>query len=258
MTAQPVIEGHGVTKRFKGLTAIDSVDFAVPEGAIFGLIGPNGAGKSTLFNLITGYYPLTAGEIRFRGQPIDRLPTWRRNRLGIGRAFQISKPFPALTVRENVRVGATFGRSDGVDPGAVTDEALRVTGLGDVADRTAEGLTVGTLRKLEIARALATRPAVLLADEPCAGLNPAETESMVECLRAIRSGGVAVWLVEHDMRAVMGVCEHILVIDAGRKIAEGSPQQISNDPRVIEAYLGAPVDESEVEEILEGEHPDRE
>ena len=258
MSARAVIDGRGVTKRFKGLTAIDNVDFSVPEGAIFGLIGPNGAGKSTLFNLITGYYPLTAGEIRFRGERIDGLPTWRRNRLGIARAFQISKPFPALTVRENVRVGATFGRPDGADPELVTDEALAVTGLGEVADRTAEGLTVGTLRKLEIARALATRPAVLLADEPCAGLNPAETENMVACLRAIRARGIAVWLVEHDMRAVMSVCEHILVIDAGRKISEGTPQEVSNDPRVVEAYLGAPVDEEEVEEILEGEHPSRE
>jgi branched-chain amino acid transport system ATP-binding protein len=246
MSTDMVLAGRGVTKRFRGLVAIENVDFDIPAGAIYGLIGPNGAGKSTLFNLITGYYPLTAGEIYFRGKRIDGTLTYRLNQMGIARAFQISKPFPALTVRENVRIGAIFGRPEPSDVEAVTDDALAIAELTEYADRTAEGLTIGTLRKLEIARAVATRPSILLADEPCAGLNPFETQAMLDCLKAIRDRGVAVWLVEHDMRAVMSVCEHILVIDAGRKIAEGAPSAVVNDQRVIEAYLGAPAAEEDV------------
>lgn len=237
------LSGRGVVKKFAGLTATHNVDFDIEEGSIYGLIGPNGAGKSTLFNLITGYYPLTEGEIQFYGEPLGRMPTYRRNQLGIARAFQISKPFPALTVRENVRVGAMFGRASGDDPEATVASALEITGLTDLADRFAEGLSVGTLRKLEVARAIATRPLLLLADEPCAGLNPTETQEMVTCLRNVRDQGITVWLVEHDMKAVMSICDRIMVIDAGRKIADGTPDEIVNNPDVIRAYLGAPPDE---------------
>ncbi|WP_137388873.1 ABC transporter ATP-binding protein [Rhodoligotrophos defluvii] len=239
---ETILSGRGVTKQFRGLTAIENIDFDIPAGVIYGLIGPNGAGKSTLFNLITGYYPLTAGEIRFRGQSIVNVATYKLNQRGIARAFQIAKPFPALTVRENVAVGAMFGRPDRADVDAVTREALRVAGIEDLADRTAEGLTVGNLRKLEIARALATRPSLLLADEPCAGLNPTETEQMLACLRNVRERGTTIWLVEHDMKAVTSICDRILVIDAGRKIAEGTPQEVVSDPAVIAAYLGTPED----------------
>ena len=235
-----ILSGRNVTKRFRGLTAIDSVDFDIPQGAIFGLIGPNGAGKSTLFNLITGYHPLSEGEIRFRGEPLGKMPIFRRNQAGLARAFQIAKPFPALTVRENVSVGAMFGRPEAVDVRRATDEALALAGIEALADRRADELTGGELRKLEIARAVATRPSLLLADEPCAGLNPLETEEMVQCLRNVRDAGATVWLVEHDMKAVTSICDRILVIDAGRKLAEGTPREVVNDPRVIAAYLGVP------------------
>ena len=240
--SQIILSGSAVTKKFRGLTAIENVNFEIPEGAIYGLIGPNGAGKSTLFNLITGYFALTAGEIRFAGTDLSPYPTYRRNQLGIARAFQISKPFPALTVRENIRVGAMFGNPERGDHEAVTSQALTIAGLEDPADRNAEGLTVGALRKLEIARAVATRPKLLLADEPCAGLNPTETEEMVRCLRNVRERGTTVWLVEHDMKAVTSICDRILVIDAGRKIAEGTPREVVDNPKVVAAYLGAPVE----------------
>jgi branched-chain amino acid transport system ATP-binding protein len=233
-----VLEIRGVTKRFRGLVALDSVDFTVGEGTISGLIGPNGAGKSTLFNLVTGFLPVSEGEIRFRGAAVTGWSPQQAGRSGIARAFQIARPFPGLTVRQNVRVGALFGRSGPRDVEAATDSALALLGLEELADRPAEGLTVGHLRRLEVARALAARPLLLLADEPCAGLNPSETDAMIAALRRIRDGGVTIWLVEHDMRAVMGVCDRILVISAGRAICEGTPREVTANPAVVAAYLG--------------------
>jgi branched-chain amino acid transport system ATP-binding protein len=239
MGSDIILRGRGVSKQFRGLRALSDIEFDIPRGSICGLIGPNGAGKSTLFNLITGYYPLTAGTIEFNGARIDGLATTRISRIGIGRAFQIAKPFPDMTVYENVRVGALFGREGQRDVKAVVEQAMNLMGLSHLAQRKASSLTVGSLRKLEVARAVATRPELLLADEPCAGLNGTETAEMIECLRRVRDQGTTVWLVEHDMRAVMSISERVFVIDAGTKIAEGAPDVIVNDPRVIAAYLGA-------------------
>jgi len=236
----PILETTGLTRRFRDLVAINDVALAVPEGSICSLIGPNGAGKSTFFNLVTGYLPPTAGWISFRGERIDGRGTVSLARRGIARAFQIAKPFPDLTVADNVRVGALFGRAGPRDVGAVVRDALALAGLAGHADAVAASLTVGYLRRLELARAIAARPLLLLADEPCAGLNHTETEEIVAILREVRDRGVTVLLVEHDMAAVMRISDRIFVLDAGIKIAEGTPDEVANDRRVIAAYLGTP------------------
>ena len=199
-----------VTKRFRGLIAINDVSLDLAEGSISSLIGPNGAGKSTLFNLVTGYVPPNAGEIYFRGSRIDGVPTEKIAALGIARAFQIAKPFPELSVLDNVRIGALFGKSGSRDVAAITKDALAIAGLNEFAERPALSLTVGYLRRLELARAIAARPVLLLADEPCAGLNHTETEEIVDILRKVRDRGVTVLLVEHDMAAVMRVSDRVL------------------------------------------------
>ncbi len=240
--AAPILALRGVSKNFRGLTAVSEVDLDLPAGSICSLIGPNGAGKSTLFNLVTGYVPPSAGTIEFAGMRIDGVPTDRISRMGIARAFQISKPFPGLSVFDNVRVGALFGADGPRDPDAVVREALVLTGLDTQAQAMAASLTVGFLRRLELARAIATRPRLLLADEPCAGLNPSETAEIVDILRRMRSRGLTILLVEHDMRAVMEISDRIFVLEAGRKIAEGPPAEIARNARVIAAYLGTDED----------------
>jgi ABC-type branched-subunit amino acid transport system ATPase component len=235
-----ILKVNGLSKNFRGLAAIQNVSFTIEAGSITSIIGPNGAGKSTLFNLITGYLPPTAGEIHFKDRRITGLATNRIAELGVARAFQIAKPFRDLSVFENVRIGALFGKAGPRDVEATTRRGLELAAMADLAERPASALTVGQLRHLEVARAIATRADLLLADEPCAGLNPTETAAMIEVLRQIRANGITVVLVEHDMPSVMEVSDRLLVLDAGAMIADGPPATVSKDARVIAAYLGTP------------------
>jgi branched-chain amino acid transport system ATP-binding protein len=238
----PLLAVEGVGVRFGGLAAVNGVSFDVRPGEILGLIGPNGAGKTTLFNLITGLLHPTAGAIRFRGEDITGLPSHAICRRGIARTFQLVRVFPSLTVQENVLVAGCFGREGGGRPLAEArhDAAahLRTVGLEGCSNHPAGSLPIAGRKRLEVARALATHPALLLLDEVIAGLTPTEGGCLMDLIARIRGGGTTIILIEHVMRAIMNLSDRIVVLHHGEKLAEGPPREIARDAAVVNAYLG--------------------
>ncbi|MBX5464099.1 MAG: ABC transporter ATP-binding protein [Clostridia bacterium] len=238
--ATPLLELEHVTKRFGGLVATHDVSFAVEPGEVVFIIGPNGAGKTTLFNLITGYLHPDAGAIRFRGQPIHGLPPYRITALGVGRTFQIPKPLTHLSVLENVMLGAFLHAGSHAEAERRALQVLQWLEMGDLARMEAGGLPVASLKRLEVARALATGAQLLLLDEVVAGLSPAEADAFVGILRRLPEMGVtAVGGVEHIMRVVVSIADRVIVLDHGTQLAAGRPEEVVRDPAVIEAYLGS-------------------
>jgi len=237
-----ILQVENVNKLFGGLQALSDVSLELPEGEILGLIGPNGAGKTTLFNVINGVYPPNEGKIIFRGKDVTANKPYRVAKMGLARTHQIVQPLNELTVRKNVMVGACFGQEDHglAEASVIAADTLELVGLDDKIDHLAGSLNVAQKKRLELARALASRPALLLLDEVLAGLNPSEIASMVKTIGIIRDQGVTIIMIEHVMHAVMNVSDRIIVLDYGVQIAEGTPDEISNDKAVIEAYLGDP------------------
>jgi branched-chain amino acid transport system ATP-binding protein len=239
-----ILRVEGLTKRFGGLLAVDHVNLEIQAGESISIVGPNGSGKSTFFNLITGVYTADAGTIYFDGQDITALPPYRRAHLGIGRTFQIPRPFGSLTVRENVAIGAMFGsekhHKDVDEALELADEQLRRIGFYDRRERRAKELTPTEMKMMEIARALAMRPKLLLLDEAMAGMPLKEIDALVELLKAIKQTEQisVVAMVEHIMRAVVNFADRVVVLYQGKKLLEGAPTEVLNDPRVVDVYLG--------------------
>ncbi len=237
-----LLQVQGVTKHFGGLLALSQVTFDLPEGQILGLIGPNGAGKTTLFNTINGVYKPDEGRIFFRGQDVSGKKPYHLAKMGMARTHQVVRPLNELTVRENVMAGACFGHENHSlgRAASIAGEVLEFVGLAARAGQLASSLNVAQKKRLEMARALAARPYLLLLDEVLAGLNSSEIDGMVQTVLKIREQGVTILMIEHVMKAVMNVSDRIMVLDYGLQIAEGSPQEIAKNERVIEAYLGDP------------------
>jgi branched-chain amino acid transport system ATP-binding protein len=237
----PILEGEGVTKYFGGLTAVSRVDFKVDQGEIVGLIGPNGAGKTTLFNLISGALVPKEGAITFKDRKIDGLKPHSICRMGLARTFQSVKVFPNMPAFENVLLGSLFGTSNrlsSADAAAQAAATLEFVGLSEAGTTPAKGLTLANQKQLEVAAALATQPELLLLDELMAGLNATEVAEAMELVGRIHDRGITVFMIEHVMRAIMNVCDRIMVLHHGEKIAEGTPEEIATSKTVIEVYLG--------------------
>ena len=251
MSEKPVIEVVGLTKRFKGLTAVNDVSFSVRKGGITGMIGPNGAGKSTTFNMICGYYPPTEGKIYYNGEDITEKRAYEYTNMKIARTFQIMKPLKNLTVMDNVIASCYFGhaaaktREEAVERAT---EVLKFTGLYEKRHVLSKEMGTPDQKRLEMARALATKPEVLFLDENMAGLNPTETAEAIELIRKINQSGVTILLIEHIMQAVVSLCEKVIVLHHGEKIAEGTPEEVMNDPYVMEVYLGKKAEDKQEKE----------
>ncbi len=237
-----MLTGRGITKKFGGLVALSNLDFEVQDGEVVGLIGPNGSGKTTLFNVISGFYRPNEGTLIFKGRRIDGRKPYEIARMGIGRTFQIVKPLLAMTVLENVAVGVLYGRQGEMEMKKAlekSEEMIHFTGLQKKMHVRAANLALADRKRLEIARAMATRPEILLLDEVFAGLNQAEVEEAIELVRGIQDRyRVTIFIIEHVMKAIMRTCRRIIVVHQGIKIAEGAPQEVVGNRQVIEAYLG--------------------
>lgn len=234
----PLLEAIDLTKKFGGLVANDHINMFVNEGEILGLIGPNGAGKTTLFNCIAGHYPVTSGTVRFQGRDITRLAPEEVCLAGIARTWQVVQVFRGMTVLENVMVGAFSRTSSTAEARAEALKVLEFTGLANRRDYMASDVTIADKKRIELSRALATKPVLIMLDEAMAGLNPKETADAVRLIRAIRDQGVSVLMVEHVMECIMPISDRIVVLNYGRKIAEGPPAVVCQDEEVIDAYLG--------------------
>ncbi len=233
-----LLEIKGVSKRFGGLAALADVSYSLNKGEILGLIGPNGSGKTTLFNVVNGYYPPTKGEVLFKGEKISHLKPHQVCKLGIGRTFQVVRPLKRMTVLDNVIASAFLRAKDKDEAEEIATETLRFTGLYEDRNVLSKGLPLGKRKKLEITRALATKPEMLLLDESFAGLNPSEQNELIDIIRQIRAQGITIMVIEHHMKVIMSLSDRIVVLNYGEKIAEGTPKEIVNNPLVIEAYLG--------------------
>jgi len=241
-----MLKVSGLCKSFGGLQAVDNLSFTVEQGQYFGVIGANGAGKTTLLNLITGYLPPTAGTIELEGRRIDGLPPYRVAKLGVGRTFQIAQPFAEMSVLENAMTGALFARSGArLSLGEAREscrECLDLVGLSALAERPAGSLTLGAKKKLELARALASRPRLLLLDEVMGGLTRPEVEDIMVSLRRVCAAGATIVMIEHLVHVIVALSDHVLVLDFGRELLQGGPQEVIRHPDVVHAYLGRPLE----------------
>ena len=240
---EPILATRAASKVFGGLAAVNSVDMEMEPGQILGLIGPNGAGKTTFVNLVTNLSPATSGQVFFKRREITAWPPHRIARAGLARTFQVVKPFRRMSVRENAAIGAMFGaggrRRSAREATRRAEEVLEFVGLGAEREKQADQLTLAGMKRLELAKALAMEPEVLFLDEVMAGLNQKEIEAAMTLIRAINARGVSILVIEHVMKAIIGLCHHVVVLNYGKKLAEGAPEQVLNDPLVVEAYLGS-------------------